>query len=184
MPSAMPSMDSGLWSTFLDWELSASSPEKFTRMEVFISIASSISDGSSEADELISLMSTVVTQTSSLLGELHGEVTTMRSRMVTSYVGASNDPSSLAQNELRRIGINGLKSRMRAIETIFGNWFITWIPRLLRAITGNWPSTPIGGLHQFLPCMSHQEESRLLVEMLMVEMRGASNLTYALENHS
>lgn len=177
-------MDSGLWATFLNWELSASSPEKYTRMVDFISIASSISDGSSEAEELISLMSTVVTQTSNNLMELHGEVTTMRSRMVRSYVGASSDPSNLAQNELRRIGINGLKSRMRAIENIFGNWFTTWIPRLLRAITGNWPSTQTFDSPRFLPCMRHQEESALLTEMLMVEMRGATNLVFDLENHS
>lgn len=182
--SAMPSMDSGLWTTFLDWELSASSQEKYTRMEVFISIASSISDGSSEAEELISLMSTVVTQTSRLLMELHGEVMTMRSRMVTSYAGGSNDPRSLAQNELRRIGMRGLKSRMHVIENIFGNWFTTWIPRLLRSITGSWPSTPTGDLPLCLPAMRRQEESALLMEMLMVEMRGATNLVYDLENHS
>jgi hypothetical protein len=31
--------------------------------------------------------------------------------------------------------------------------------------------------------MSHQEESRLLAEMLMVEMRGATNLVFDLESH-
>jgi len=31
--------------------------------------------------------------------------------------------------------------------------------------------------------MSHPEESRLLAEMVMVEMRGATNLVFDLENH-
>jgi len=180
----MTSMDSGLWTSFLDWERSASSAEKYTQMGVFISIASSISDGSSEAEELMSLMSTVVTQTSSALTELHGQVTTMRSRMVTSYAGDSNDPRSLAQNELRRIGMRGLKSRMHVIENTFGNWFTTWIPRLLHAITGSYPNTPTGDSPKFLPPMRPREESNLLAEMLMVEMRGASNLVFDLENHS
>lgn len=101
-----------------------------------------------------------------------------------SYAGDSSDPRSLAQNELRRIGLSGLKSRMRAIENIFGNWFITWIPRLLSALSGSSLSTPIGDLPNSLPSMSHQEESTLLVEMLMVEMRGSTNLVFDLENHS
>lgn len=101
-----------------------------------------------------------------------------------SYVAGSDDPRSLAQNELRRIGISGLRSRVRAIETIFGNWFITWIPRLLRVLTGSWPNTRSFDSPFSLPSMSHREESALLAEMLMVEMRGATNLAFSLENHS
>lgn len=177
-------MASKLWSFFQAWEASASSGEKYMLMEEFTSIASSISEENSEAEDLISLMSTVVTQTSRLLTELHGEVTTMRSRMVTSYAGGSEDPRSLAQNELRRIGINGLRSRMQRIENIFGSWFTTWIQRLLLAISGNSRSMPIGDLQSLIPSMWHPEESRLLVEMMMVEMRGSANLVLDLESHS
>lgn len=176
-------MDSQLWTTFQAWEASASSPEKSTRILDFISIASSTSEKSSAAGELISLMSKVVIQTSRDLMELHGQALITRSRMVMSSVEDSSGRRNLAQNELRRMALSGLRSRTRAIESIFGNWFITWIPRLQLALTGNWPSMPTSGLAIPIPCMTHQEDLTLFSEMLMVAMSGSRNLALDLENH-
>lgn len=177
-------MDFLLWNAFHHWELSASLEESITRMEDFTYTASQTSDGSFEVERLTYSMWTVVTRTSSLLREHQRRVTTTQSRMETLLLEASNGQSERAELELGRLLISGLRSRVQRIESHFGNFVMSWIPKLLLAHSGSSQSMQTGDLPRSLPSMSHHEDLSLLGEMLMVEMSGYNQLVSDWANHS
>lgn len=173
---------SGMCLTSLsDWELSASSQEKNIKLSAFISTCLLTSDGSFEVERLMYSMYTVGTQTSNLLAEHQRRVTTTQSRMVTSWLAASN--GLRAESDLARILISGLRLRMQRIERHFGAWSRSWILSLCVAHSASCRNTPIGSTPRLLPCMSHPEDLRLLEEMLTDEIRGYRQLVSDWDNH-
>nr|UQB76455.1 replication associated protein [Flumine genomovirus 6] len=177
-------MVSSLWTTFRRWEASVSWQEKVTRMGDFTYTCFAISDGSFEVEKLMYSMWQVSTQTLNLLEEHQRRDSIIRSRMETSSVEDSVVQRGRAEEEMGRLYLAGLRSRVQAVETSFGNWCTAWIPRVQLALSRRSPSTPTGNLLLTLPVMSHHWELNSLAETWTEEMTGYHNLVWEVENHS
>lgn len=178
-------MASSLWSSFHHWEQSASLDESITRMEEFTSTCLSTSDGGFDHEDLMYSMWEVSTRTSSLLREHQTRDTNTRLRMETLYAEDSQNPTaSRAEVEIARLIRNGLKLRVRQVETSFGRYATNWIRNRLRATSILCRSTPTGNLLRCLPCTSARMTLRASRAEWTEEMIGYNNLVLDVENHS
>jgi len=176
-------VDGTLWNAFRHWEANASLDESVTRMEDFTSTCFAISDGSFEVEKLIFSMSVVSTRTLRRLEALRSWDSTMQSRMVTLFAGDWEDQTWLAEVQMAKLMRSGRRSRLRRIETSFGNWCIDWILRLLRVHSRSSKSTQTGNFDLWNQSTRIQAGFRSLEEILMEDLIGLDNLASAEMSH-
>lgn len=100
------------------WDVSASSAERTTLMEVLISMFSAISAESFDPDERTSLMCTVTTRTSSGLSEILGRARSTQQRTERLWPAASTEEASL-ERLWSTLKVRGLRSSAAKIEQSF-----------------------------------------------------------------
>lgn len=120
-------------------ERSVSSDEKITLMEVLTSMLFWISEGRSNPDDPISLMSEATTRTLRHLEVVRESVTTMQSRMETLLQGGWRGRAEVDYLKLR---INGARLSRQKVETSFLTCFESWIQRHLSLVGRSSTSTP------------------------------------------
>lgn len=136
----------GPLSTILDHlERSASWEEKFTLMEVLISILSSTSAGSSGLDEQMSLMLTAATRTLSHLEVALGVVGTTQRRMERLLQEDCHGQASL---QLCEMAIRGARLSALRVSQNFGSCLKLWLRRNFAPPTPPSESSPTGDLQQ------------------------------------
>jgi hypothetical protein len=169
-----------LENSFKEWDLAVSSEERITKMEEFISIASLTLEGRDDSAELMCSMLKVVIPTLVLAKGHRLRVMTMQSKM-----DELNIAHSIDRVQLRSLGLlkNGLELRLRAIESRFGIWYMSWILRVRLVVTPNFRSTVTGSSLSSLPSMSTHRGLRSLEETLTGEMTGYNSLVLDWENH-
>lgn len=132
----------GPLSTILDHlERSVSWDEKFTLMEVLISILSSTSVVNSGLDEQISLMLTAATRTLSHLEVALGVVGTTQQRMERLWEEGSHGQASL---QLCEMAIRGARLSALRVSQNFGSCLKLWLQRNFAPPTPPSENSPTG----------------------------------------
>ena len=84
--------------------------------------------------------------------------------------------SGRAEWSLMELTLNGLEPRRLGIETSFGTWCKSWIPRMLLTLIRHSASTTTEDLQLTLPSMSPLPTLSSLEKTLMTEMTGEDSL--------
>lgn len=160
--------------TILDlWELSVSSEEKHTRMEEFISMLSSCSNGSLSHETSVYSMWMDATRMLCADTEHQRRGTIMRQKM-----GMWLQEDSPDQNQYRylRLVQNGLRSSHSQLELSFLMLSRDWIHGHFALASPHWSYTPIGSTGRTPARTQHQPEYHLRRRIFQDSLNGFNEI--------
>lgn len=164
-----------LENAFRRWDIAASLAEKITRMEELTFMLLSTSATNDDLDDLMFSMWQAATRILALLKGHRLRVGSMLLRMETLY-GPDWRDLDRPEIEIATLLLNGLRSRLQAIDNRFGILFTNWIPKVRHVLSPNFQNTVTGSSLLTLPTMNTPDPSHSLLENLTAEINGYYNL--------
>lgn len=156
--------------------------ERITLMEEFICTASLILEGREGSETLELSMSKVTTPMLVLLEGHQRRVGTMRQRMVSQF-GPHWIDLGRAEVAVFQLWKNGLSSRVQAIVSRFGVWYMNWIRKVRLVIFANSKHIVTSSMLLLNESTQHLSELVSSEESLMEEMNGYNRLALDWEDH-